>query len=352
MNTILWMADEIIAQTHPNDWEGVSRLSNELFKSIGNQNLNHEIVMPQACIGKLAQQLFPHKFSVVIDLTGGWLGESLKPSFPSTPIINDFHLSRVRDVSDPSLGTTGHFLSLSPSEISELKTEHDFSRPLIVDDVSFSGLSSKVTIEQFKLDPTTTLNGFLILNVGELGPNPGARTTLDQMGSHAIAGRLMNTSEGDDGWHIKDFIEHPNLSKILGTALLVQELFEQEGHESKFVKRLFSNEALRKICFPNAKCLEDLKKLVETNQFIFNPKHESKEGSIHTANPTLLISPAVLEHVSSKQFRDNFDHVSETMLAMQHLSFDQESSSEAIRGLRETVSRNIEGMFMHPERNL
>ncbi len=352
MNTILWMADEIIAQTHPKDWEAMSQLSHELFSTIGNPNLKHEIVMPQACIGELAQQLLPHKFSVAIDLTGGWLGESLRPVMSATPIINDFHLSRVRDVSDPSLGTTGHLLSLSPNQISHLKKEFDFSRPLILDDVSFSGLSSKVTIEQFGLDPKKTVNGFLILNEGELGPNPGARTSLEHMGSRAIGGRLMNTSLGDDGWHIKDFIEQPNLAKILGTALLVQELFEIDGKESEFAKRLFTNEALRKVCFPKARNLNDLKKLSETDQFIFNQAHKAREGSIHTTNPTLLISPAVLEHISSKKFRDNFDHVSETMLAMQHLSFDQEASLEAIRGLRETVNHNIEGMFMHPERNL
>lgn len=352
MNKILWMADEVIAETHPKDWESMSQLSQELFNTIGNPTLNHEIVMPQTCIGELANQLFPHKFSVVIDLTGGWIGESLHPIMTSTPIVKNFHMSRVRDVSDPSLGTTGHFLSLSPTEISRLKSELDFSRPLILDDVSFSGLSSRVTMEQFNLNPKQTTHGFLILNEGELGPRLGAKTSLEQLGSRTMGGRLMNTSKGDDGWHIKDFIEHKNLNKVLGASLLIQELFEKEGINSPTAKKLFGNEALQKICFPQAKTIEDLRKFAINNQFIFNPEHRAEKGSIHTTNPTLLISPTVLEHISSKKLRENFDHVSELMLMMRHLSFDQEASLESIRGLRETVSSSVEGMFIHPERNL
>jgi hypothetical protein len=352
MNKILWMADEVIAETHPQDWERISRLSRELFSTIGANGFNHEVVLPQECIGKLAQELFPHKFSAVIDLTGGWLGESLRPIMRSTPLIKDFHLSRVRDISDPSLGTTGHVVSLSPPQILDLKKQFDFSRTLILDDVSFSGLSSRVTMEQFHLNPEQTTHGFLILNVGELGPNKGARSSLEILGSKTHGGRLMNTSEGDDGWHIKDFIENRNLGLILRPALHLQEIFAEEGKGSLRARQIFTDNRFRQICFPDVKNLMDLKKLAETSQFIFNPRHEAKPESLHARNPNLLISPAVFEHLSLQKLQENFDHISEIMLSMRRLSFDQELSSESIRGLKETVAKETEGMTIHPERSL
>lgn len=352
MNRILWMADEIIAQTHPAHWEDISRLSRELFDTIGVPNITHEVIMPQSCIGKLGSEILARKFSVAIDLTGGWLSSSLRGIIPNTPSITEFHVSRVRDVSDPSLGTTGHIISTAPNRINELKDTFDFRHPLILDDVSFSGLSSVVAMEKFNLDPKETTHGFLILNEGDLGPNPGARSRLESVGSRIFGGHPMNTSENEDGWHIKDFIGHKKLERILGASLMVQELFEQDGKDSHVVRRLFANEALRQLFFPNAKTLRELKQLELNTQFLFNHEHQPIHDSIHMTNPTLLISPYVLQHISSKQFREHFDQVAESMISMRQISFGQEARFEAIAGLRDVLAKDIEGNFFHPERIL
>lgn len=352
MNRILWMADEIIAQTHPTHWEDLSRLSRELFRTIGAPNITHEVIMPQSCIGKLGSEILARKFSVAIDLTGGWLSSSLRGIIPNTPCITEFHVSRVRDVSDPSLGTTGHIISTTPNRINELKDTFDFRRPLILDDVSFSGLSSVVAMEKFSLDPKETTHGFLILNEGDLGRNPGARSRLESAGSRVFGGHTMNTSENEDGWHIKDFIEHKKLERILGASLMVQELFEQDGKDSHVVKRLFANEALRQLFFPHAKTLSELKELEQNAQLVFNPEHKASFDSIHMTNPTLLISPYVLQHISSKQFREHFDQVAEIMISIRHISFEQEARFEAIAGLRDMAARDVEGKFFHPEKSV
>ena len=345
MARILWMADEMIAQTHPKNWGRVLDASKELFSIIGNEKLTHEVVAPQDCIGELASRVMGNKFTTMIDLTGGWLSESLRGIFPSTPIIDDFHLSRVRDVSDPELHTTGHTISLSREQIQDRTHQFDFSHTLILDDVSFSGLSSDVTMKLFGLTPERTTHGFLIVNDGSLGPTPGARQRLESTGGNVAAGFTMNTSEGDDGWHIKDFIAHPQLERMLGASIIVQELFEQDGKGSHIAQRLFENEAMRQIFFPHAVNINELSRMEKEGLFIPNVNHAPKEGSIHTTNPTLLISPYVLEHISSKLFRDNFDKVAGLMQEMRILSFDQEANREASVGLRETVRHGTEGIF-------
>jgi|GEM_PF-1846021 len=343
MSRILWMADELIAQTHPNNWRRVLDASKELFSIIGNKELKHEVVVPQDCIGELASQLINRKFTTIIDLTGGWLSESLRGIFPSTPLITDFHLSRVRDVSDPELHTTGHIMSLNRTQIQNHTRQLDLSHALILDDVSFSGLSSDVTMRLFALSPEHITHGFLIVNDGDLGTMSGARKRLESTGSKVIAGFTMNTSEGDDGWHIKDFIAHPQLERMLGASILVQELFEQDGKNSQVAQRLFENEAMRQIFFPHAVNTHELHRLENEGLFMSNNNHIPKEHSIHTTNPTLLISPYVLEHISSKQFRNNFDKVADLMQEMHFLSCDHEASVESSIGLREITKRHIEG---------
>jgi len=350
MKRILWMADEIISQMRPSNWERALCASRELFSLIGNPNFQHEVITPQDGIGQLSRNLIAKKFSSIIDLSGGWISESVREIFPATPIINTFHLSRVRDVSDPELHTTGHFVSLNHEKINALSKRFNLSHPLIIDDVSFSGLSSEITMRLFQLDPNETTHGFLITNDGDLGELSGARHRLEILGSHVVAGHTMNTSEGEDGWHIKDFVSQNHLQRLLGVTLIIQELFEKEGTNSPTTQRLFESEAMRQVFFPDALPMERLKKIESEGMFIPNPNHKPKEGSIHTANPTLLISPYILKHISSKRFRENFEHVADLMMEIHELSNNHEEAWEAIAGLRAEVRHSLEGQYIHPER--
>ena len=138
MNRIVWMSDELIATTKPNDWTQVVAKCKELFSLIGNNEFSHDVVSPQECIGPLVQRLQNEHFSTIVDLTdNGWLSSSLHELFPATPVIKELHISRVRDVSNPELPTSGHIVNLNPWQINDIKSVFDFSKPLIVDDVSF-----------------------------------------------------------------------------------------------------------------------------------------------------------------------------------------------------------------------
>lgn len=340
MNRITWFADEIIATARPNQWQSIAEASQQLLRLIGNEEFAHEIILPQRCLPPLAEALQREKFSVIIDLTGGWLGESLKGVFPSTPIVKDFHISRVREVSNPELPTTGHVLNISRQETKALSRTLDMSAPLIIDDVSFSGFSSHVAMQHFGLQPEQTSHAFLVLNVGDLGPQPGAKHMLEATGSKVFGGQTINTSENEDGWHLKDLIDHGSLERTLGLVLPIQEFLEKRNGNA--VRDLFETESLRKILFPNAVKREHLNALEASGLFIRHSNRVLDEQSIHTTNPLLLASPYFLKHVSSQKFREHFDEVSDILLWLRDSMGDSEAEYEAAAELRKECTRILQ----------
>lgn len=348
MNKIVWMADEIIARTSPQNWNVVVEKCNKLFSIIGNPVFSHEVVSPQTCIGPLARQLVGSKFSTIIDLTdNGWLSEGLRGIFPSTPMVKELHISRVRDVSNPHLPTSGHVINMGSQEIGQIKKGFDLRDPLILDDVSFSGKSSEMTMRLLELDPKVTTNGFLILNIGDLGQTPGAKSRLEDLGSRVFTGHTLNTSENDDGWHIKDFAHHGSLERTLGLVVVLHEIIQQDGSDSEILKRLFKTKALQETIFPFTVPSELLVKLHDEGKFIPSGQLESLQDGIHTTNPNLLASPYFLEHISISAFRQNLDHVSALLHEIQFLSKNREGQKESVAELRHIVGENI--IFSNPE---
>jgi hypothetical protein len=338
------MSDELIATTLPNNWPEVVGKCKELFSLIGNSEFRHDVISPQECIGHLAQTLQNEHFSTIIDLTdNGWLSASLHDLFPATPVIKALHISRVREVSNPELPTSGHIVNLNPKQIDDIKKESDLSRPLIIDDVSFSGSSSELTMNLFGLNPKETSNAFLITNIGELGLNQGAKTKLEGLGSKVFTGQILNTSENEDGWHIKDFVQHPTLERSLGLIVTIHEIIQKDGKDSELLKRLFLTEALRGILFPFALSFEKIESLQKEGRFRLpgGKLMESLAEGMHTTNPTLLTSPYFLGHISSESFRDNLDRVSEIIHEIQFMTKDKEVQLESTIGLRREVEKGL-----------
>jgi hypothetical protein len=344
MNRIVWMSDELMATTRPEDWEVVSAKSKELFSLIGNAGFTHDVVSPQDCVIPLAHKLAGKKFSIIIDLTeGGWLSDSFRNLFPATPVSTDLHISRVRNVSDPTLPTSGHIINLNRNRIESLKRRFDFSSPLILDDVSFSGASSELTMNLFGINPQNASNGFLITNIGELGPNHGAKSKLEALGSKVFSGQTLNTSEGEDGWHIKDFVEHPFLERSLGLIVTIHEIIQNDGKDSEILRRLFATEALKGILFPFALPIDKLISLSREGQFKLPEGRDigSLASGMHTTNPTLLTSPAFLAHIDSGKFNKNLNHVSRIIREIQLLTKDREAQRESTRQLRNEIERGL-----------
>jgi hypothetical protein len=341
MNTIFWMTDELFAKSRATDWKTVADASEALISLIGNERFTHTIISPDTCIGPLGQSLAGKRFSAVIDLTdNGWLSQGLGSAIArETPVITDLHISRVREISDPRLPTSGHLVRTPREDIARIREQADLSNTLILDDVSFSGHSSELVMRLLGLTPRDTSHGFLITNVGNLGPDTnGAWNRLTKEGSTIHTGTVINTSEGDDGWHIKDFVRHDHLDRALGLIPIIHELLNDTHGNGDTLRRLFSMDCTRSLLFPHAVSGSVLSEADEA-QFIRSPQF-SGEG-MHTTNPNLLTSPAFLEHISTSSFARHIDEISGLLHGLQELTNLPEGNRDAIEGMRRIVESSL-----------
>lgn len=353
-NRIVWMMDETIANARPSNWQRVRQLEGELVGAIGNPSFRHEIVDPIPCLEKTVTQLNGSDFSCILDLTG-WLTPALRELFPNTPIENNFSLSRVRVVSSPRLETTGYKISMSPDEIEQRKQDLDISHPLIIDDVSFSGWTSRKTMDIWGITPEQTTHAFLIANTGNLGPELGAVSMLRSLGSKVIFGHELTTPQ-EDGWHLKDLHQNPNLEQSFVLALLFQEIIIKNGTESEPAKQFFSHETVIQTLFPDHLTSGGIKELMREGRFILKNGNVVQGNEIHARNPFLWASPYFREHVDIEQILSNKNQVISLLSELRTLTTDPEGKIEASLELQREVKRvqlnNPEGQFMRGKERL
>lgn len=223
----------------------------------------------------LDEQLASHEFSAVIDATRGKIASRLG-SIAHLDAMTSLSLSCIRRVDDGSLSTTGRLFSLSVDEVAEQTKDLDLAHTLILDDTSFSGTTNVRIEEQLRNAhrdcPIETTHGSLIINEGELGNTPGARTRLKR----ALAGRAMHTPE-DDGWHIFDILPSDNLEEHLAK---VQRTIHADEKEWKAILE-------RGVLFPGNLDDDTLRRLAAQGEFI--PQRDIV-GSSHMKNPQLLMT--------------------------------------------------------------
>ena len=350
MNTIFWMTDELFARARSNDWQAVEEKSAELIGLIGREDFDHTIISPDSCIGPLARSLAGRSFSAVIDLTdNGWLSRGLGIALHrDIPVLTNVHISRVREISDPGLPTSGHIIKTPKEDIIRITETIDLSKPLVLDDVSFSGKSSELVMQLLGLDPRETAHGFLITNTGNLGPHvKGAWSRLTDSGAQVHTGAVINTSEGDDGWHIKDFVRQDRLDRALGLVPVIHELFRSSHNNGALLKQLFALESTRALLFPHAVSGDELSG-VDDSRFIRSESFR-REG-MHTTNPNLLTSPAFLEHISTQSFAMHIDEVSELLHSIHRLTNLPEGNLNAVEGMNRIVERELHQTLV--ERNI
>lgn len=344
-NRIVWMMDETIANSQPANWQKVRRLESELIGVIGDSSFRHEILDPIPCLKNLICQIRGGDFSCIMDLTG-WLTPALKELFPDTPVENSFSLSRVRVVSSPRLETTGYKISMTPKEIENTKQNLDFSRPLIVDDVSFSGWTSRKTMDIWGLAPEQTTHAFLIANTGNLGPESGAVPMLRKLGSKVVFGYELITPQYD-GWHLKDLHQNANLDQAFVLALLFQEAVAKEGIDSTLAQNFFTHDTVIKTVFPDSLTSSQIKDLMKEERFILRNGNVINGDEVHAKNPFLWASPYFQEHVDIRRILSNKDQVLSLLNELRTLTTDPEGRIEASRELQMEVRRaqinNFEG---------
>lgn len=340
MNTkkIIWMADESLGNSDPQTWDTILTQQRELIALIGKEEFAHEVLDPRICWKNLVRQISGQEFTTIIDLSG-MFGKALQILFPNSALIAEFHISRVRDISAEGLPTTGHVSSLSIDQLRHRKQQLDLSRVLIVDDTSFSGASSEIAMQFWGLTPEQTAHAFLLGNTGEFpsgeGAKPGAVQRLQGKGSQVFIGHEIKTPE-EDGWHLKDLVDHSNIDKALRTCLI-----QGKQDEQVLLGQSFTT--------------EEILAMVEEGRMMLT--QQPKEGGIHARNPFLWATEGIWEHVDKEKVRAHFGQVLPLLLSIQSLTTTPEGKIKAREGFeRETMillqNMKIEGSMTRKEGRL
>lgn len=314
---ILWFQDGAKLGRHWSKWQEIDSLTQRLVSLSGDPSFTHSIVNPLPHMETLFKCLNFNEFSTVCDLTGGKFTPFIHSASPSTEVISSLHLSRIRVVSSPRMDGIGHFVSLSSPELSQIKKRFDFSHPLLLDDVCWSGRTVKDSIDLLGISPETVTFGSLVINTGSFGVDkPGAASVLSTMGIKVVSADTVNTPE-DDGFHLADFFTHPQLGTEAGFGLIVniQTLREQSGDTDKEVRQLLAEN--KQLLFPQALDTAEIKKL-QLEGRVFAPNGINK-NSFFDRNPPNWLLPSFSRRVSSRQLLANQAEIIETIREFQSL---------------------------------
>lgn len=344
--------DETIAHSRPQDWQRAYEMEVEMINMIGKEEFEHVIVDPIPCLQNLGRQILERDIRTVIDLTG-WLSPALRELLPDAAIVDDFSLSRVRVVSSPTLDTTGYCVSLRRDEILSRRAELDLSSTLIVDDTSFTGGTSQKAMDLWQLKPEDVTHGFLIANTGNLGPIPGAVHLLESQGSTVISGFEIQTPR-DDGWHLKDLHQHPNIEQAFAFSMLFQESVHRDGPGNEFVKKLLTHTTLINSLFPGRMTTDDIKKLGEEERFIFR-NGNIHPNEIHANNPFLWASQYFQQHIDIEAVFSNQHQLLPMLSELQDITTHPDGRRQASIEMQHEMHRlkttvGLEGITRRRER--
>ena len=303
---IVWMMDESLADSNPQNWERIRELYRNLIGLIGNNEFNHVLADPVPSFHNLAEQLKEREFSAIIDLTG-WSRAFFEELFPDTPIIDDFGMSRIRDVSDPDLTTTGHLLKVTPERVEAIKREQDLSQILIFDDVSFSGGTGVSTANILEVNGSTT-HAYLIANTGDCPALKGATRRLEELGHEVLFGYEMDVPQ-DDGWHLKDLHMIQRLDEAFPLALQLLDLFLDENKNGLEIKQFLSNPGNLEVLFPRRYTSNQIRDLYQQGRFMLANGEFPRNGSVHAGNPVLWASKYPMGHIDVPRLIEQQDEV-------------------------------------------
>lgn len=225
-------------------------------------------------------------FTFVADLTRGKITKELS-FLKETPQWNNFSVSRIRQATNIDLPTNGHLISHNSEEIQNVLSKQNLKNVLVLDDTSFSGSTSllfeRLINQAFPNREMNFTHGFLILNTGKLGKNPGAKERLTKNNSQAVGGMKMHTPK-DDGWHFFDMVNQENIENHFE---IVREILSLLGKPkfSKLAGEILSNEKSLRLMFPKAISTDEIRDFQISGHFIGDQK---LNGEFHVKNPQLL----------------------------------------------------------------
>lgn len=349
---VLIFQDGVKLSTPQNRWGDVDMLTNELVTLIQHPGFDYAVVDADPCIKNLSQNLEGQKPSCIIDLSG-FFRKRISHNF-GIPIYDSFRLSRVRNVTSPLLDGAGFISSLTTNEINAFKEKMklegsrngDRFRPLIFDDVSWSGKTMFEAINRLDLDLSSVIVGLLVCNEGVFGDKPTQITKVRAGGSQVFTGAEVHTPQ-DDGFHLIDFIP-PNLSEDVFDAMIaVQALREQKSVDRTREKEINAEikailAQMREKIFPNAKTSEEITVLKANGRLINNGG--INRDSFFDINPPNWLLPSFSMRVQSDKLKENKQHIVGVLSELRDI-IDPDKEIK-----RETEPIIAEAMFRSKER--
>lgn len=357
---VLIFQDGVKLAAPQNKWGDVDMLTNELVTLTRHPGFDYAVVDPNHCIKSLAQKLEGQKFRCVIDLSG--IFKKLDKN-SIIPMFDCFRLSRIRNISSPLLDGAGFISNLNTSEINRFKERMKVERsknentpaldsagvkfrPLIFDDVSWSGRTMLEVINRLSLDLSSVNIGLLVCNEGVFGDKPTKITAIRAGGAKVFTGTEVHTPD-DDGFHLVDFIS-PNLSEDVFDAVIaiqkLRELKSEDGTKGKEINdeiRAILTQIREKI-FPNAKTSEEMLRLKTDGRLISNGG--VSRDSFFDVNPPNWFLPSFSMRVQSSTLRQNKDNIIGVIRELRDIiEPDKETKREIEPTISEVTFRGKEG---------
>lgn len=263
---ILWFQDGVKFTTPMSEWDRIDALTQDLVEMAGNRDFDHAVIDPISCAEKLFKQIDMNDSSCIVDLSG-FFGKVIKETFPNVSVVNNFHLNRIRTVSSPRLDGSGFLVSLNSQQVENLRNSTDLSKPLFLDDVSWSGRTIAEAIKILGVNPELSTVGLLVTNKGTFGEGkPGAFDILKEKGIQVLTGDVVSTPQ-DDGFHLADFFNFIPDENVLDDILKIWEKRAEMQNLSSQTRRNRENEIKtllinnKDALFPKAISSEEMKLL-------------------------------------------------------------------------------------------
>jgi len=346
---VLIFQDGVKLTTPQNRWGDVDMLTNELVSVIRHPDFDYSVVDISDCLKKLSEKLGGQRPSCVIDLSG-FLRKSVVID-PEIPLFNTFRLSRVRNVSSPLLDGVGFTTTLDAEGVRIFKqtvnfyTSHpDKSRPLIFDDVSWSGRTIFESMKRLGLDASSVNVGVLVCNEGKFGDKTTKIEDMRAEGARVFAGIEVHTPQ-DDGFHLADFTT-PNISEDVFDAMIAIQILRErksvDGTKEKEVnldiKAILTQ--MRDEIFPNAKTSGEMTVLKAEGRLINNGG--ISRDSFFDTNPPNWLLPSFSMRVESGRLKENKKHIIEIMREFKSITEPNNEIKREIGDFSEAAFRGKE----------
>lgn len=327
---VFWFNDGLCLNAPTQNWEEINVQSRKLISLIDNGERTHHVINPQLALISIKEFVDKTHPSVVVDLTGS-LNNVI--SIPETEITSDFHISRLRRIDSPKIDGAGFLISHSQNELQKFLRLIDTSRPLIIDDVVWSGRTIVSVCDVLGLVKENTSIAAFCMNKGSFGKHQGGFGFLQEAGFTEIFSGFDVFTPKDDGFHTADLLKPGSVidSSVFESIIRLQQfreltLLHGQGTEDK------QRECLHEITTvwksdSNLILNSDQVKIMQSEGKIIVPGGVPK-NALFSVNPPAWIMHSLSKRISSDVLKRNKDDIINAARSLNRFAENNETVRE------------------------